>query len=43
MADKKKENASASKPKLSPESKLFELVTPSQLSSQDLILRNSPI
>jgi hypothetical protein len=43
MADKKKEKASASKPKLSPESKPFELVTPSQLSSQDLILRNSPV
>jgi hypothetical protein len=43
MADKKKEKASASKPKLSLESKLFELITPSQLSSPDLILRNSPV
>jgi hypothetical protein len=43
MTDKKKEKASASKPKLSPDSKPFEVVTPSQLSSQDLILRNSPL
>jgi hypothetical protein len=43
MADKKKEKASASKPKLSPEAKPFELVTPSQLNSKDLFLRNSPI
>jgi hypothetical protein len=43
MADKKKEKASANKSKLSPESKPFELVTPSQLSSRDLVLRNSPV
>jgi hypothetical protein len=41
MADKKKEKASASKPKLSTNAKPFNLVTPSQLSSQDLILRTS--
>jgi hypothetical protein len=35
--------ASASKSKLSPDTKPFGLVTPSQLSSQDLILRNSPV
>jgi hypothetical protein len=43
MDDKKKEKASATKSKLSPNSKPFEIVTPSQLSSQDLILRNSPL
>jgi hypothetical protein len=43
MVDKKKEKPSANKPKLNPESKPFELITPSQLSSQDLILRNSPV
>jgi hypothetical protein len=42
MTDKKKEKASASKPNLSTNAKPFILVTPSQLSSQELILRNSP-
>jgi len=42
MVDKKKEKASTSKPNLSSNAKPFNLVTPSQLSSQDLILRNSP-
>jgi len=42
MADKKKEKASASKTNLSTNAKPFNLVTPSQLSSQDLILINSP-
>jgi len=41
MADKKK--TLANKPKLSPGAKPFELLTPSQLSSQDLVLRNSPV
>jgi len=43
MADKKKDKASVSKPKLSPNAKPFEIVTPSQLSSRDLVLRNSPV
>jgi hypothetical protein len=42
MANKKKEKASAIKPKLSSDAKPFKIVTPSQLSSQDPILRTSP-
>jgi hypothetical protein len=42
MADKKKDKASTIKPKLNTDAKPFNLVTPSQLSSQDLILRTSP-
>jgi hypothetical protein len=42
MADKKKEKALSIKPKLNTDAKPFNLVTPSQLSSQDLILRTSP-
>jgi hypothetical protein len=41
MADKKK--TLANKPKLSPGAKPFELVTPSELSSKDLVLRNSHV
>jgi hypothetical protein len=37
MANKKKEKASAIKPKLSSDAKPFNIVTPSQLSSQDPI------
>jgi hypothetical protein len=42
MTDKRKEKASASKPNLSSNAEIFNLVTLSQLSSQDIILRNSP-
>ncbi|XP_062171082.1 uncharacterized protein LOC133876857 [Alnus glutinosa] len=43
MEDKKKEKVPTKKSNLSPESKPFELVTPSQLSSRDLVSRSPPI
>jgi hypothetical protein len=43
MADNKKEMVPTKKSNLSPESKPFELVTPSQLSSRDLVPRSPSI